>query len=1510
MMTLHKLSVGDGYTYLTRHVAGGDCDPVPGQEAADYYTAHGNPPGTWGGRGVGALGLSGPLAEEQMRHLFGAGMHPDADRIVEDYVRRRTKAGMTEEQLAHLSQAAVRAATLGRRFPVYATLEHFDARIEQRLQVIRQETGREPTAAEIGSVRSEEARRARGGVAGYDLVFTPVKSLVLLWALDERAWVRDAVQTAHERARDAALALLEEHAAFTRSGDVGQAQLATKGLVYTMFDHYDSRDSDPNLHTHVAIANKIQDTDGAWRSLDGRGLYRIGVAASEHYNSTVETVARDLLGINFTVRADTVGKRHPIREVAGIPLDWIRSFSSRRAQIEARYEDLIVEYRRTHGHDPDHQVAFRLAERANLDTRGPKPPARALAELRAEWRHRLTTEHGRRAPRMLGTVVTATRETSTTAPLSTALSTDQIDALGALTVGRAEMSRSTWTVWNLRAEADRLLREPPASAVAGGLAFTDPAIRDAMLEQVVAVAVTKSVLMTTEPQLEEPRALRRPDGVSVFVQHAAARYTSQDLLDAEQRLLTAARTPTSGAMTGVSVRAVLDGFEAATGMRLDAGQRAMVVAFATDPNLISVGLGPAGAGKTTTMRAYQHVLAAHGRRLIPLATSAAAAAVLSRDLNGTAAENVHKFVYEHLTHGHPEPASGGRFTAEKEFFRVQAGDVILVDEAGLAGTRNLDTLREIADQYGATVRLLGDYRQLSAVESGGALRLLATEVGTVELSVLHRFADPAEAAITLRLREGDSSALDFYEGRNLVVGGSAEAMLEQAYTAWHTDMTAGRRTLMLASTSAGVTALSARARADRVTAGQVEADGVPLRDGTRAGLGDWIVTRDNNRRLTTNRGKDWVRNGDAWTVTDRRNDGSLKVQHLQHGGTLILPKDYVAAHVELLYATTVHRAQGATVDTTHALITDDMTRETLYVAATRARQRTTLYAVTHRVLPHDEDARMDRTVYDRHARAAREILETVLAAEGAQPSATEALAQAATERHSLATLLPRLRYAAEKADELRLRALVTDALAGDARVVFRDPTWSTVVRTLRTVEADGWDLPQVLAGTARRGPLTRGDSPAQLLAWRIDEHVDGRTPAAPMAQPSLDDAHRYTHILRAKIGDNPLLDPAQALTPPRLLGTDPITGRTDHRQILDVVLEEGEPERVLAEAAWPALRAAISRAEHAGHEPLVVTLTAVLAGSFDNARSMSQVLAWRINQHLDTTPAPAQPASVDAWRALAWTLKAAEQHGQPAELLLAAVRDGGDLDIIRRNIHTYTLPVPAAGALPWLPANPAAPQADYQQYLDDANTLIVQRRHELLMAILENRPAWVAGLGPTPIGSGAEYAAWLAHVTVVAAYRDQHQIGTDDPAYPLGAYQRADSAGHRAYLHAANAVLAARHPYAKPADPATARVTADLYLALPDPDRDAITAAVARRLGDDWFGPRHGDADTLLTAPLYATALHAELVRRGIMHPHTEPQPPTPTPPRQPGPALRPALLPQQPPLEQRPPEYGIDITW
>jgi hypothetical protein len=146
-------------------------------------------------------------------------------------------------------------------------------------------------------------------------------------------------------------------------------------------------------------------------------------------------------------------------------------------------------------------------------------------------------------------------------------------------------------------------------------------------------------------------------------------------------------------------------------------------------------------------------------------------------------------------------------------------------------------------------------------------------------------------------------------------------------------------------------------------------------------------------------GRDRVKNADAWRVLARYGDGALVVEHLDHHGRLQLPAAYVAEHVELAYATTVHRVQGATVDTAHALIEPTLSRELLYVAVTRGWQANHLYVVT--------DAVIDVEVHHppQQPRTAREVLEGVLGREAAERSATETLRDTLAAADSLATLV-------------------------------------------------------------------------------------------------------------------------------------------------------------------------------------------------------------------------------------------------------------------------------------------------------------------------------------------------------------------------------------------------------------------------------------------------------------------------------------------------------------------------
>jgi ATP-dependent exoDNAse (exonuclease V) alpha subunit len=248
------------------------------------------------------------------------------------------------------------------------------------------------------------------------------------------------------------------------------------------------------------------------------------------------------------------------------------------------------------------------------------------------------------------------------------------------------------------------------------------------------------------------------------------------------------------------------------------------------------------------------------------------------------------------------------------------------------------------------------------------------------LTEVHRFTHPWEADATLALRAGHTRAARTYIEQGRVDSGPREEALDRLFDAWLADDQAGKTSLMVAGDAATVTDLNARARVHRVAAGDVDADGVTTREGERIGVGDVIVTRLNRRALAA--GSGWVKNGDDWIVTATRADGSLTVARPDGTGRTVLPAEYVHDHVELGYATTAHRAQGRTVDTTHAYVSTATTREALYVMTTRGRDANRLYVDT---TPDTYDSNIQAA--PNQALDARDVLRHAIATSAADVSA-------------------------------------------------------------------------------------------------------------------------------------------------------------------------------------------------------------------------------------------------------------------------------------------------------------------------------------------------------------------------------------------------------------------------------------------------------------------------------------------------------------------------------------------
>ncbi|MGN6243834.1 MAG: MobF family relaxase [Motilibacteraceae bacterium] len=926
-MSLHKLAAGSGYTYLTRQVAAAD-DTARGRGSLGaYYAERGEAPGVWLGVGLASL-EGGPRAgeavsEAQMVALFGHGQHPDAADLAGTH-----------------SDGTPRGTALGMPFVTDGP---------------------------------------RPSVAGYDLTFSPVKSVSALWALADPA-LADRIQAAHAAAVADTIGWLERTAVYTRLGTGGIRQVDVTGLIAVAFTHRDSRTGDPDLHTHVAISNKVATLDGRWRALDGRTLYAATVAASERYNTRLEAQLVDALGVTFADRPARRGVR-PVRELAGVPEALIDAWSTRRARIVDRRAQLLDRFRATYRREPTAAEAHGLAQQATLATRPGKHAPRSPAEQRRAWAAQAEQILGAaRAGRLIHDVLNR-RQLGTVAYPGWA----RRAAHAAIATVSAE--RAVFGTHHVRAEIERLARRERMPLAALDAAI-DRALTIALSGQ---HAIALGSPLESDPSgpvgLTEPAGLRRRDGTSVYTTAHSQLFTTPAVLAAEQRILAiAAKVDGRRVPAGLVELALLEA--RAAGRPLNAGQQAMVRDLAASGRRVQVALAPAGTGKTTALGTLAAAWADAGGVVLGTAPSAVAAAALGAAIGRPALTLA--AALQALTHGR-DP--GG--------VPIGPGLLVLVDEAGMAATADLADLIDAATAAGGSARLVGDTAQLSCPAAGGMLRDLVRAHGVTELDTPIRFTGPAEAAATLAIRAGDEAGLDFYtthgrihtaahDPRNEPVGDA----LDSALAGWTADRAAGYDSLLVAGSNSLVAELNARARATRLSAaGAISRPaGVSLRDGTTASVGDPVLARHNDRRLRLG-GAEWVKNGDRFTVTALTGDGGLVVRHDISRRCVSLPAGYVAEHVQLGYAATIHLAQGTTVDTTHTVLTGTESREQLYVALSRGR------AANHLHLAPADDGGGDDAAHPALPRPARqdasdplELLRTVLARTDARPSAFSTLA--------------------------------------------------------------------------------------------------------------------------------------------------------------------------------------------------------------------------------------------------------------------------------------------------------------------------------------------------------------------------------------------------------------------------------------------------------------------------------------------------------------------------------------
>jgi conjugative relaxase-like TrwC/TraI family protein len=728
-------------------------------------------------------------------------------------------------------------------------------------------------------------------IAAYDATFSAPKSVSLLHALGPPE-ASNEVRNAHDAAVAASLPVLEQAGCRVRRGRGGHTVIDGEGFVAAAFRHRTSRAGDPQLHTHVVIANLAHaPSDGRWTALDGRPLYAWWRPVGHLYEAHLRWELTRRLGVEWGL------VRNGIADVAGIPGPVLREFSTRRREIEAHLEE--------HG-----QRSARAAQYATYATRTAKGASVEAEGLVPGWRARAEAlgfdTHG------LGAVLDRTVAVEPPTPGS-----PEADRLYRWLAGPEGLTAKAST-FGTREVIKAICNALPA----GGRV-------DQVLDLVDGFLRSEHVLTISM----DPAAatIRRNDGVVIPARTDEVRWTTPEMLELEASIVASALRRRSTAV-GVAAPAAVDA-AMATRPSLSSEQQEMVRTICASGDGIDVVEGAAGAGKTFALAAARQAWEASGHRVIGCSLAARAARQLQDDA-GIPASTIDRLLGEL---GRTRRVLGSR-------------TVVVVDEVAMVGTRKLVRLLAHVEAARAKVVLVGDPCQLAEIDAGGAFRSLQQRLGASRLIDNRRQTKAWERHALAELRSGDPDrAVDAYLQHDRIhqakTSDEARGLLVEQ---WASARAAGDDALMVAARLADVDDLNRRARAAVRAQGRLGPDQIVLA-GRAYARGDEVLALRNDYRLG-------LLNGTR-AVVDRIDAQRRHIVAVTDRARLAIPFAYAAAgHLTHGYATTIHKAQGATVDRCFVLLDETTSREHAYTAASRGRHGNDVFAVV-----------ADRRSEERHA---------------------------------------------------------------------------------------------------------------------------------------------------------------------------------------------------------------------------------------------------------------------------------------------------------------------------------------------------------------------------------------------------------------------------------------------------------------------------------------------------------------------------------------------------------------
>jgi conjugative relaxase-like TrwC/TraI family protein len=869
----------------------------------------------------------------------------------------------------------------------------------------------------------------------WDLVLRPPKDVSILYALGDEATGRRVAEAQQAGVR-AAVAYLDSQVG-TRTGRHGAEHVQGSGLLAVGFTHRTSRAGDPLLHTHLIITNRTQGPDGVWRTLDSRDLLNHRATADAMYQAAYQHELTRTLGVRWEA-PDRWGNR----AIQGMPEALRRGLSKRHEQISAELARQEAQGK--------HRTA-KLVQKVVHATR-PAKSHETPETLYGRWQQEaraLGVE-----PERLVRQVTGRERSCEQDPAGTAgREGESADAPSGTPAGLAEVLTTTagLSERTVRTMFDRL--SSPEGLTARASTFTRPQVLCAVGRELPTEAV--GTIGPAELEALADRFLAER-AVSVVSEHAVGErhYATPELLAVEQRLIDAA-VSRAGEQTGVcshdTLRATL-----AAHPTIGADQAAMVRDITQGGQGIQVVVGKAGTGKTYTLGVARHAWQLDGYRVLGAAPTGIATVCLNAEgfeRSRTVDALLGELDQERAAEGRRRPLGRPEQLTRKQppgWDRAQNGrdervlderTVLVVDEAGMLGSRKLARLLDHAHDAGAKVVLVGDDKQLAAIEAGGGFRGLRLRLGASALTENRRQAEPWEREAVEHLREGNiDAALSAYREHERLVAVETPGQLKETMLGdWWQSFQQGNRVVILAYRRDEVDQFNTACQQLRDAHGQLGAERLQVRDRSFA-VGDQAVCGKNALQSL---GVANATRGQVVALDLKHRSMTLR---LEDGREVTLPREYLDRRparwvgsnpdrraVDLAYATTGHRSQGITRDEVLVRVTSAEDRQWLHVAGSRAIGRTRYYSVIspEPAIRHDREREVvDVPAADRTPKQQAEQFAAVARHDGSKRLAadtTEVVDGRRMSKHDLRAELDRLEQVIDKGprDQSRLLDLAT-----------------------------------------------------------------------------------------------------------------------------------------------------------------------------------------------------------------------------------------------------------------------------------------------------------------------------------------------------------------------------------------------------------------------------------------------------------------------------------------------------